>query len=67
MSTDSLLKSSTTFRHLMRRPLDRLSETKSMLSTSLIFLASCSGTRSCAGRLTLRRYFTVRLACRYSR
>ena len=25
------------------------------------------GTRSCAGRLALRRFFTVRLACRYSR
>ena len=46
MSTHSWLKSSATVRHLMRRPVLRLSLTKSMLQTSLTARATCSGARS---------------------
>ena len=50
----------------MRRPVLRLSLTKSMLHTSLTVAASCSGTRSLTGRWALLRLRTARLAALYS-
>ena len=67
MLTHSWLKSSATVRHLLRRPVLRLSLTKSMLHTSLTPCASCNGTRSLATRLTFLRLRTARLAALYSR
>ena len=61
------LKSSATGKHLMRRPVLRLSLTKSMLHTSLTVVADCSATRSLAGRLTFLRLRTARLAALYRR
>lgn len=49
LSTYSWLKSSAVVKHLMRRPLARLSPTKSMLQTSLMARHSCNGTRSSFG------------------
>ena len=51
-----------TVRHLMRRPLARLSLTKSMLQTSLMERHSCSGTRSSCRRCLPRRLRTDRSA-----
>lgn len=67
MLTHSWLKSSATVKHLMRRPVLRLSLTKSMLHTSLTVVASCSGTRSLAGRLAFLRLRTAKLAALYNR
>ena len=46
----------------MRRPLARLSLTKSMLHPSLTVLAACSCTRSLDDRLAVLRLRTTRLA-----
>ncbi len=62
MSTHSWLKSSVTVRHWMRRPLAKLSLTKSMLHTSLTLRHSCSGTRSSFRRCLPRRLRTDRSA-----
>jgi hypothetical protein len=67
MLTHSWLKSSATVRHLMRLPVLRLSLTNSILQASLTVLASCSGTRSLADRLTFLRLRTAKFAALYSR
>ena len=49
-------------RHLSRRPLTKLSLTKSMLHASLTIDAACNGTRSLIGRFALRRLRTAKSA-----
>ena len=67
MLTHLWLKSSATVRHLIRRPVLRLSLTKSILHTLLTQRATCSGTRSDAGRSTFLRLRTAKLAALYRR
>jgi hypothetical protein len=59
-SIKARLVNSEPLRHLILRPLDKLSETKSKLHTSLTACANCSGTRSFNGRLAFLRRRTTK-------